>query len=54
MSFDGVCVQIIPDQKSEKVTEIDVWLGLPMLSPKQFSLSIYGMSVISDVSNTTR
>jgi len=45
-------VQIISDHKSEKVTKVGVWLT--KLSPKQFSLSIYGMSDISNVSNLTR
>ena len=36
----------------EKATEIGAWLT--KLSPKQFSLSIYVMSVISNVSNLTR
>ena len=43
---------IIPDHKSEKVTKIGA--RLTNLSQKQFSLSIYGMSVISNVSNLTR
>jgi len=38
-----VYVQIIPDHKSEKVTKIGA--RLTKLSPKQFSLSIYGMYV---------
>jgi len=42
----------IPDHKSEKVTKVAARLS--KLSPKQFSLSIYGMSVISNVSNLTR
>jgi len=37
--------------KSEKVTKTGAQLA--KLSPKQFSLSIYEMSVISDVSNST-
>jgi len=45
-------VQIIPDHKSEKLTTIGAWLT--KLSQKQFSLTIYGMSVISNVSNLTR
>jgi len=36
-------VQIIPDHKSEKVAKIGA--RLTKLSPKQFSLSIYGMYV---------
>ena len=36
----------------EKATKIGAWLT--KLSPKQFSLSIYVMSVISNVSNLTR
>ena len=38
-------MQIIPDHKSENVTKIGA--RLTKLSPKQYSLSIYGMSVIS-------
>ena len=45
-------MQIIPDHKSEKVTKIGA--RLTKLSPKQFSFSIYGMSVISKASNLTR
>ena len=45
-------MQIIPDHKSEKLTTIGAWLT--KLSQKQFSLTIYGMSVISNVSNLTR
>jgi len=39
-------------RESEKVAKIGVWLT--KLSIKQFSLSICGMSVISNVSNLTR
>jgi len=42
----------LPDHKSEKVIKIDA--RLTKLSQKQFSLSIYGMSVISNVCNLTR
>jgi len=42
-------VQSITGHKSEKITEVGAWLT--KLSPKQFSLSIYGMSVISKVFN---
>jgi len=44
-------VQIIPDHESEKMSKIAA--RLTELSPKQFSLGIYGMSVISNVSNLT-
>jgi len=40
------------DHKSKKVTKIGA--RLTTLSPKQFSLSIHGMSFISNVSNLTR
>jgi len=42
---------IIPDHKGKKVTKIGA--RLTKLPPKQVSLSIYGMSVISNVSNLT-
>ena len=45
-------MQIIPDHKSEKVTKIGA--RLTKLSQKQFCLSTYGMSVILNVSNSTR
>jgi len=45
-------MQIVPDHKNEKVTKIGA--RLTKLSPKQFSLSIYGMPVISNVSNLTK
>ena len=45
-------MQIIPDHESGKVTKIGA--QLIKLSTKQFSLSIYGISVISNVSNLTR
>ena len=44
-------MQIIPDHKSEKVTQIGA--QLTKLSQEQFTPS-YGMSVISNVSNLTR
>jgi len=44
-------MQIISDHKSEKVTKIGA--RLTKLSYKQFSLSIYGMAVISNVSHLT-
>jgi len=44
-------VQIIPDHKNEKVSKIGARLKL---SQKQFSLSIYGTTVILNVSNLTR
>jgi len=45
-------MQIIADYKGEKVTKIGA--RLTKLSPKQFSLSIYGMAVNSNVSNLTK
>ena len=45
-------MQIIPDHKSKKVTKIGA--RHTKLFPKQFTLSTYGMSVISNVSNLTR
>jgi len=47
-----IYVQIIPDNKSEIVTNVGARLS--KLSPKQFSLSIYGISVILNVSKLTR
>jgi len=47
----GLCT-IIPDHKSEKVSKTGA--QLTKISPKQFSLSIYGISVISNVSNLTK
>jgi len=49
---DSNCVQITPDHKSEKVTKIGA--RLTKLFLKQFSLGIYGISVISKVFNLTR
>jgi len=48
----GKYVQITPDHKSEKITEIVAWFT--KLLQKQFHLSIYGLSVISNVSNLVR
>ena len=47
-------MQIIPDHKFEKVTKIGA--QHTKLFPKQFkfTLSTYGMSVTSNVSNLTR
>ena len=47
-----VSKSLTPDYKSEKITKIRA--RLTKLSPKQFSLSIFGMSVFSNISNLTR
>jgi len=45
-------VQIIHDRKSENITKIAA--HLTKLSQKQFSLGVYGMSVISEEHNLAR
>jgi len=46
------CVQIIHDRNSENITKIAALLT--KLSQKQFSLGVYGMSVISEEHNLAR